>query len=75
MNRRLKSAPRFLDVNQAAEYLMVSAGTLNVWRSTGRGPRFTRTSPTRTGKIIYPIRELNAYLEENAAGEINLGVE
>ena len=48
-----------LNERQAAKYLGVSAGTLRLWRSEGRAPRFFRA-----GKLIrFRVRDLNDWIE------------
>jgi len=49
-----------LNERQAAKYLGVSAGTLRLWRSEGRAPRFFRA-----GKLIrFRVRDLNEWIEQ-----------
>jgi excisionase family DNA binding protein len=48
-----------LNERQAARYLGVSAGTLRLWRSEGRSPRFFRA-----GKLIrFRLSDLNQWIE------------
>ncbi len=56
-----------LNTHEAAEYLKdigtpFSAGTLEVWRSQGRGPRFSRLNR----KVFYYAHDLDEY----AKGEV-----
>ena len=55
-----------LDTLEAARVLRLSPGTLEVWRSKGRGPRFRKIG----AKVFYDIDDLeefaNAYVVETA---------
>jgi excisionase family DNA binding protein len=49
-----------LNERQAAKYLGVSAGTLRLWRSENRSPRYFRA-----GKLIrFRVRDLNEWIEQ-----------
>lgn len=49
-----------LNERQAARFLGVSAGTLRLWRSEGRSPKFFRA-----GKLIrFRLSDLNQWIEE-----------
>lgn len=49
-----------LTTAQAAEYIGVQPGTLEVWRSTGRGgPRWLKVGR----KVVYRREHLDAYLD------------
>jgi len=48
-----------LNERQAAKYLGVSAGTLRLWRSENRSPRYFRA-----GKLVrFRVRDLNEWIE------------
>jgi excisionase family DNA binding protein len=48
-----------LNERQAARYLGVSAGTLRLWRSENRSPRYFKA-----GKLIrFRVRDLNEWIE------------
>jgi len=49
-----------LNERQAAKYLGVSAGTLRLWRSENRSPRFFRA-----GKLVrFRVRDLDEWIEQ-----------
>jgi predicted DNA-binding transcriptional regulator AlpA len=50
-----------LDVRAAAKYLGICPGTLDNWRSQGRGPRYVRIG----SRICYRVVHLEEYLEAN----------
>jgi Helix-turn-helix domain len=57
---RLYAKPELLNNSQAADFLDVSPGTLNVWRCTKRYD----LPYLRVGrKILYDINDLRAFLE------------
>jgi predicted site-specific integrase-resolvase len=47
------------DTPAAAPLLGVTPGTLQVWRCQGKGPRFIKSG----GRVIYRLRDINAYLD------------
>jgi excisionase family DNA binding protein len=54
------SSENALNERQAAKFLGVSPGTLRLWRSENRSPRFFRA-----GKLIrFRIRDLNEWIEQ-----------
>ena len=53
-------SPRYLDARQAAAYLRVSRRTLHRMRETREGPPYSKVGR----KVIYDIRELDAWVEE-----------
>lgn len=57
---------RLLTEKEAAEYLGVPANTLRYWRWMGKPPKY-RVLNTR---IRYDIRDLDRWIEENAAEPI-----
>jgi hypothetical protein len=50
-----------LTVRETAAYVRLAAGTLNGWRSAGRGPRFIKLGR----KVLYDTRDLDAWIDEN----------
>lgn len=53
-----------LTTEQAAEFLLIKAGTLRKYRTKGSGPPFSRVGIGR-GKVVYRRSVLVKYLEEN----------
>lgn len=51
-------------VAQAAEYLSLSANTLNKWRTQGRGPRFVKLGRS----VCYRREDLEAWLQQQSRG-------
>ncbi|BAH74966.1 helix-turn-helix transcriptional regulator [Solidesulfovibrio magneticus] len=51
--------PRSLRTREAAEYLGVSPGTLEVWRCKGRGPRYYKLGKV----VVYDPTDLDAFRE------------
>ncbi|QAZ66798.1 helix-turn-helix domain-containing protein [Solidesulfovibrio carbinolicus] len=51
--------PRSLRTREAAEYLGVSPGTLEVWRCKGRGPRYCKLGKV----VVYDPTDLDAFRE------------
>lgn len=54
-----------LSPKEAAEYLSMKEGTLNVWRSKGKGPKFYKPSGGR-GNIYYYKSDLDAFVKGEA---------
>jgi len=50
-----------LTTPKAAEYLSVRPGTLEVWRTQGKGPRFVRLGRA----VRYRCKDLDEFLERN----------
>jgi len=48
---------RSLSTQEAAAYLGLSPGTLEVWRSLGRGPRYRKFGR----RVLYEFEDLDAY--------------
>lgn len=48
---------RSLSTKEAAAYLGLSPGTLEVWRSHGKGPRYRKFGR----RVLYEIKDLDAY--------------
>ena len=59
-------ASRTLDSRAAARFLGICSRTLHSWRSQGRGPRCHRLGRRR---IVYWVRDLEAYLYAGTVGE------
>lgn len=51
--------PRSLRTREAAEYLGLSPGTLEVWRCKGRGPRYSKLGKV----VVYDPTDLDAFRE------------
>ena len=49
--------PRRLNTRDAAQYLGVKAGTMEVWRSLGKGPRCVKLG----SRVVYEILDLDAF--------------
>ncbi|MDQ7830479.1 helix-turn-helix transcriptional regulator [Desulfolutivibrio sp.] len=50
-----------LHTREAAQYLGLSPGTLEVWRCKGRGPRYSKLGK----RVVYDPADLDAYLAEH----------
>lgn len=48
-------------VEEVAEYLRLSTGTLYNWKLAGKGPRYVQVG----GRILYDARDVADYVEEN----------
>lgn len=59
---------RYLTPEQAADLLGYKPKTLAEWRYLGRGPRYVKTSPGRSGRIRYAEADVIAWLEANTQG-------
>jgi excisionase family DNA binding protein len=57
-------APAVLTREQAADYLAVPRGTLDIWRSRGKGPKYVRLGRS----VRYRVSTLDAFLVENEVG-------
>ena len=53
----LHTPQRRLNTRDAAAYLGVKPGTLEVWRSIGRGPRYMKLGT----RVLYEIADLDTY--------------
>ena len=51
----------WLTTGQAASFLKVAPGTLQNWRTQGKGPKFVK----RGNHVYYPMSELIAYVEQH----------
>jgi len=58
------SAHDYLDVDQAAEYLRISASNLNKRRVAGTGPRYSKLGR----RVIYLRTDLDAWILANLRG-------
>ena len=54
--------PRFLRTKEAAEFLSLSARTLEKHRTYGTGPSYRKLG----GRVVYSIDELEAWAERGA---------
>ncbi|MCD7984832.1 MAG: helix-turn-helix domain-containing protein [Desulfovibrio sp.] len=48
---------RRINTAEAAEYLGVRPGTMEVWRSLGKGPRYIKLG----ARVVYEIADLDAF--------------
>lgn len=53
---------RRLNTVDAAEYLGVRPGTMEVWRSLGKGPRYIKLG----ARVVYEIADLDAFAASRA---------
>lgn len=58
------SAHEFLDVDQAADYLKISASNLNKRRVAGTGPKYCKLGR----RVIYRRTDLDAWISDNMRG-------
>ena len=49
---------KWLTTGQAASYLKLAPGTLQNWRSKGKGPKFIK----RGNNVYYPMKSLEDYI-------------
>lgn len=49
---------------EAAEYLRLSARTLEGMRVDGTGPRFYKVGPGRRAKVVYRVADLEDWLRQ-----------
>ena len=56
---------KLIPAAEAAAALGIVPDTLTNWRCWGRGPRFIKTSPTRRGKVLYRVSDIEAWQEAN----------
>ena len=49
-----------LNTHEAAAFLNLSAGTLEVWRCTGRGPKYA----TLGKRVVYDVADLESYVSD-----------
>ncbi len=55
-----------LTSEEAAAFLKLSRQTLDRLRVTGEGPRFTKSSPSKNGKVIYRKSDLIKWLDSRS---------
>lgn len=48
---------RRLNTREAAQYLGVKAGTMEVWRSLGKGPRYCKLG----ARVVYDVSDLDSF--------------
>jgi predicted DNA-binding transcriptional regulator AlpA len=58
----MQSIKRVLRTPQAAEYVGLSASTLEKFRLTGNGPRYQKSGPKI---VVYRPEDLDAWLDAN----------
>lgn len=59
---------RWLSPLQVYELTGIKPRTLQAMRYEGRGPRYTKTHPGRTGRVRYRHSDVIAWMEANAQG-------
>lgn len=52
---------------ETSAYVRVAEKTLANWRSSGYGPTFTKRSPGRGGRILYRRRDVEDWMNDQAA--------
>lgn len=58
----MQNLPDLMTTKEAAEYLGIKPGTLEIWRVAGRGPRFCKI-----GRLVrYTPSDLTDYVSRNA---------
>lgn len=58
----LPNTSPLLTTREAADYLRLSAPTLERLRCTGEGPPFIKLGPGRTSRVMYDKRNVDAWL-------------
>jgi hypothetical protein len=61
--------PTLVDRPTAAKLLSVTQSTLRKWWTAGRGPRGVKLSAAKTGRVMYPTSELEAFARDPLAYE------
>lgn len=56
---------QLLDTKQAASLMGVSVRTLEDWRGRGISPAYHKTTPGRTGKVLYDPADIEAWKSEH----------
>lgn len=59
---------RWLTTNEAAELIGCRPKTLVMWRYRGRGPRYAKVSPGRSGGVRYRYSDITAWMEQHTRG-------
>lgn len=54
---------QLLTTAQAAEYLLLSAKSLERFRCEGTGPAYFKAGPGKRARVRYRLADLNAWLE------------
>jgi predicted DNA-binding transcriptional regulator AlpA len=62
METELSSGPMFLRSRAVAELLDVAISTLNVWRQTGKGPKYIRLCGRKRPGVRYRLSELERWI-------------
>lgn len=61
-------ADRWLKPEEAAQLTGYAVKTLTGWRYEGRGPRYTKTSPARSGRVRYRESDVIAWMKARECG-------
>lgn len=56
---------KFLTTPQLAERWHMSQGTLENWRTQGKGPAYVKLSPNKPGKVLYKLEDVEAFENDN----------
>jgi len=56
-------AQAYLTADEAANYLRVSAKTLERWRVEGSGPQFFKAGPGLRSRVLYKQSDLQKWVE------------
>lgn len=57
-------SPAFLKTPEAAAYLGLSRRTLEKWRATGKGPRYSRLGRS----VVYAVADLDDFARARTVG-------
>lgn len=61
--------PALVDRPTAARMLAIQTSTLRRWWTRGVGPRGVKLSPARSGRVLYPLSEIEAFARDPIAYE------
>lgn len=59
---------RYLTPAQVADLTGYTVKTLSMWRYEGRGPKYIKTSPGRSGRVRYEQAAVIAWMQEREQG-------
>ncbi len=60
--------PKYLTPAQVAELTGYTVRTLSMWRYEGRGPKYVKTSPGRSGRVRYEQAVVVAWMKARERG-------
>ncbi len=55
---------QYLNTEEAAEILRISARTMERYRVQGTGPRYLKVGPGKRARVLYRLEDLIAFLED-----------